>query len=187
MTENSTNTVVQLQNRVTAVMPLLNENLTAAHRDWMDCVIPRGAYEYCLSRHATALNLLGADERLLEPDLTFKACSTLFIDLRAAMNDMPANKKQEEQAKVDALLALYVANGFTEMHPLFNIPSKPAAPRTANEVAMRFGANADRELKGDGYHGEVLDSRPHPLVTLTIDGISEEKAHVILTILNSKA
>jgi hypothetical protein len=119
------NAIPQLKTCVTAVLPLLNENLTAAHRDWMNCVISRGAYEYCLSRHATALSLLGADDSLLEHDRSFTVCSTLFIDLRAAMSDVPADRKPGEQVKVDALHALYVDNGFTEMHPMFNIPAKP--------------------------------------------------------------
>jgi hypothetical protein len=123
---------------------------------------------------------------LLEQDRSFMVCSTLFIDLRTAITDLPAHKKPAEQAKVDALLALYVANGFTEMNKAYNIPAKPAAPRTANEVADRFGANNDREFHGEGYHGEVLNALPHPLVTLTINGISESKALTILSILKSK-
>lgn len=61
-----------------------------------------------------------------------------------------------------------------------------SAPHTAaNALARRLGANADRELSGHGYTGEVRDTLPAPTVCLDIQFASARKADAILAILNS--
>jgi hypothetical protein len=121
----STN-LIALQTRVAAVLPLLEANVGAAYREWMDGTLARGAYEYCLHRSAVASAIAGSPLDELVVEAAFLAGAPLFIDLHSAMKDVPSERQPGEQAKVDALHSLYIAQGFTEMHPHLKIPVLPS-------------------------------------------------------------
>jgi hypothetical protein len=120
-----TTQINELKTHVSAILPLLDANLGAANKEWMAGDISRGAYEYCLQRHAVALSIIGMDVSELNEDGAFKAGATLFIDLRSAIKDVPVEKRDSEQKKVDDFLSFYVDSGFTEEHALFKIPIRP--------------------------------------------------------------
>jgi len=92
---------------------------------------PNGAYQHTLKRHEIAsvlANLTQAkkDENVAstsDEDL-FKAGALLFIDLKYAVEDAPADEKAEMQQKVDALTQLYLDNGFTEKHFFYGYPTQ---------------------------------------------------------------
>lgn len=110
-----------LKERVTSVMPILNANLSAANAEWMRGDIPRGAFEYCLSRHATALELLSRDD--IDVEAAYRACAPLTIDIRTGLKDM--QDKTQTEGVMEAWLDCFRAAGFTEMNSFFGIPAKP--------------------------------------------------------------
>jgi hypothetical protein len=130
MSEN----LIQLQAHVAAVCPLLETNLCSAHQEWMEGKIARGAYAYCMQRHSAALAITGRPAADLDEDAAFRAGATLFIDLRAALKDVPCEQHAAEQAKVEALRAFYVQQGFTGTDAAFGIPVRPQAPAEAPVV-----------------------------------------------------
>lgn len=110
-----------LKERVTSVMPILDANLSAAHDEWMSGKIARGAFECCLSRHATALELLSLDD--IDPERAYRACAQITIDLRSGLGDM--QDKTKTDGVMEAWLDCFRAAGFTEMHKMLEIPVKP--------------------------------------------------------------
>lgn len=121
-----TEKILQLQAHVSAVQPLLVANLSAAHTEWMAGTLARGAYEYCLQRNSLAIALTSRPAADLDELEAFKAGAVLFMDLPYAVKDVPADRREGEQAKVDALRAFYVQNGYTEVHPFLKIPVRPS-------------------------------------------------------------
>lgn len=120
----------KLQAHVTALMPVLNANLSAAYAEWMSGKIARGAYEYCLSRHATAAALTGPLPAEVTADAAFAAGAQLFLDLRTGLKDIPEAERAPAQTEIDAMLALYREQGFTETSFGMRVPRKPAAAAT---------------------------------------------------------
>ena len=113
-----------LRERVKSIMPILNANLSAAHDEWMSGKIARGAFEYCLSRHATALELLSGEN--FDIETAYRACAPLTIDIRSGLKDTNDNGKTEEV--MAAWIECFRNAGFTEMHRLYNIPIRPVEP-----------------------------------------------------------
>jgi len=125
-----TQKITQLQARVTDILPLLDANLKAAYNEWMNGKISRGAYEYCLSRHGSAISMIGRNPIELNEDIVFKIGATFFIDLRSAIKDVPAVEMERAQKKIDDLLSFYVKSGFTETNKFLEIPALPETDRT---------------------------------------------------------
>lgn len=120
-----------LKNLVSRAMPILDKNLHAAHSEWMSGEIARGAYEYCLSRHTTAIELLSLDD--IDPERAFRACAPITIDLRTGLKDM--QDKTQSEGLMEAWLDCFRSAGFSEMHPLFDIPYKPNSDPETKHVA----------------------------------------------------
>lgn len=113
-----------LRNFLNEAMPLLDKNLSGTHDDYMAGKIPRGAYEYTLSRHANALNILSQDIGVFH---AHKVIAQNFIDLQSAIKFDIKTEEEKLQAQdlYDRFLKYYQECGFTEMHEFFNIPILP--------------------------------------------------------------
>lgn len=109
-----------LKTSLHGVMPILNANLEAAHKEWMAGSIAAGAFGYVRSRHETALAVLSRDD--IPAEDAYKACALLAIDLRCGVSEVADHAAA---AKVEAWWTCYQAAGFTEVHPLFNAPMLP--------------------------------------------------------------
>ena len=124
----------QLQEHMKGFFPVLDNNLAAAHDEYMNGEIANGAYQYVLSRHANATIIAKTEEVLkLEPQKVFITASAIFLDFGACLEDIKEPKKKKEfQDKVDNLEKLFIENGFTEKNPIFKIPEMPRkeAPTT---------------------------------------------------------
>jgi hypothetical protein len=118
-------TLIELKKRIAAVMPLLDANLAAARTEWMAGILARGAFEYCSTRHLTACHIVEAPPETLLEEPALLAGARLFIDLRSAMKDVPADRRAADEAKVEELRKFYAEQGFTAINPHFDIPMKP--------------------------------------------------------------
>lgn len=119
-----TSTLLKLRHHVTAILPLLGDNLGMAYKDYMAGTLARGAYEYCRTRHDSALTIVSSKVEQLDEDKALRVAATFFLDLRTALKDVPSCAQPAEQAKVDAMWAFFVECGFTQVSPLFDIPIK---------------------------------------------------------------
>lgn len=116
--------LLQLRQHVAAILPLLGDNLGLAYKDYMAGTLARGAYEYCRTRHDSALTIISSDIEQLDEDKALRVAATFFLDLRTALKDVPSCAQPAEQAKVDAMWAFFIECGFTQVSPLFDIPIK---------------------------------------------------------------
>lgn len=161
--------LTQLQAHLSAVLPLLSANLSAAYTEWTNGDLPRGAYEYCRARHATALALIHATSLDVPVDAAFAAGAPLFLDLRTALKDVPENERPSARAGVDALHALYRAQGFTDTCNVLRVPCKPAATHTVPDCTLEgkpvaladwgtLGSDALARIVGRQEPGAALES-----------------------------
>lgn len=102
---------------VAEAMPVLNANLAAAHQEYMDGAIAKGAFDYVLGRYATAARILSTDDLSFEDAL--QACARLTMDVRSGCSD--AARPDLLNRWVDFLREA----GFTDDHPLFGWPMRP--------------------------------------------------------------
>lgn len=115
--------IQSLKTSLTNVLPILDANLAAAYKEYMDGAIPRGAFEYVRSRHETALAAIARDD--IPADDAYKACALLAIDLRDGVKEVA--DQAEAEAQVEVWWQCYREAGFTEVHTLFDAPIRPDA------------------------------------------------------------
>jgi hypothetical protein len=128
-------TIIGLKQHIAAVMPLLDANLAAADKEWMAGTLAKGAFDYCSTRHLAAGHIVEANPAELNEEAALAAGARLFLDLRSALKDVPADRRAGEEAKVEGLRKFFVEQGFTAVNSLFNIPMRPT-PRAAASVAL---------------------------------------------------
>jgi hypothetical protein len=119
-------TITGLKEHIAAVMPLLDANMAAAYQEWMAGTLAKGAFDYCSTRHLTAGHIVEANPAELNEEAALAAGARLFIDLRSALKDVPADHLAVEEAKVENLREFFVEQGFTETNQVFDIPMRPA-------------------------------------------------------------
>lgn len=107
-----------LRKQLENIMPLLMDNCNAAYSEWMSGKIGRGAYEMCMSRYDVAY--LVSTDKSIDPQQAYKACASITIDLRTAINDAP-----DKAEMMDDWLKCYKDAGFSEMHVFFDFPIIP--------------------------------------------------------------
>lgn len=110
-----------LNHHLRQVMPILDANLSAAYREYMDGKIPNGAYQHVLSRHGIALAVIGDDS--IHPEAAYKGCALLAIDLRCGLEEMV--DKDVAMRHIDGWWQCYRDAGFSEIHALFESPQQP--------------------------------------------------------------
>lgn len=103
------------------VMPILDANLAAAHKEYMDGDIAAGAFGYVRSRHESACAVLTRDD--IKPEDAYKACALLAIDLRTGVKE--ATDQPEAEAQVEAWWQCYRDAGFTDVNKFFDAPMLP--------------------------------------------------------------
>lgn len=114
-------------------MPILDANLSAAHKEYMEGDISHGAFEYVRSRHETALNVISLNDNTTEvAQIAYNACALLAIDLRSGVKEVP--DKAEAQEKVEDWWQCYRNAGFTDVHEFFNSPTMPVQSIQLNLV-----------------------------------------------------
>ena len=119
-----TQTLEHLQILLRDVFPLIDSNLNRIKKDWQSGKIARSVFEFSLARHAIACEVLWKNKTELDENSTLNAVSTLFIDLRTALNHEIPEHKIDAQTKINTLHSFYIEHGFTETHPLLGIPCK---------------------------------------------------------------
>lgn len=116
-----------LRSSLEKIMPILDANLSAAHNEYMDCKISAGAYRVVRQRHENALVVLS--DNSIHPEVAYKACAALAIDLGSGVKDMP--NKEAAKTAVEDWWQCYRDAGFSEIHRFFDIPALPDdAPST---------------------------------------------------------
>lgn len=110
-----------LKDHLRQVMPILDANLSAAYREYMDGKIPNGAYQHVLSRHGIAITVIGDDS--IHPEVAYKGCALLAIDLRSGLDEMA--DKDTAKRLIDGWWQCYRDAGFNEIHALFKFPQQP--------------------------------------------------------------
>lgn len=123
-------TIIGLKEHIAAVMPLLDANLAAAHKEYMAGSLAKGAFNYCSTRHLTAAHIVEANPAELNEEAALAAGARLFLDLRTALKDVPADRRAAEEAKVENLREFFVKEGFTAINRHFDIPMRPAPSAT---------------------------------------------------------
>ena len=111
--------IAELQDQLAKIMPLLDQNISETHKEYMSGNLPAGAWRYVLGRHNTALNILDVPEESADADTTkfyFTTATWLTIDLRYIC------KQNEDNAPLERWLQFFVDNGFTETISVFNVP-----------------------------------------------------------------
>lgn len=127
MNTTQTMDIQSLKRNLISVMPVLNANLEAAHRDYMAGEIPAGAFHYVRTRHETACVVVSSED--MEAERAFKACALLAIDLRDGVKELSVSMT----GQVDAWWKCYQEAGFTEVNPFFNAPMLPSA-QTSEQI-----------------------------------------------------
>lgn len=120
MTSNFMN-LQSLKSHLQAVMPILDGNLAAAYREYMDGTLAAGAYRHVLSRHEIALAVISDDT--IHPETAYKGCALLAIDLRSGVEVMA--DKDEAKRLVNEWWQCYRGAGFTEINQYFEAPQQP--------------------------------------------------------------
>lgn len=113
--------IQSLKTSLTNVLPILDANLVAAHKEYVDGDIPRGAFEYVRSRHETALAVIARSD--IQSDDAYKACALLAIDLRCGVKVVA--DEAEAKVQVEAWWQCYRDAGFTEVNMFFDSPIRP--------------------------------------------------------------
>lgn len=120
--------IQSLRLHLTNVMPILNANLGAAHREYMAGELPAGAFHYVRSRHEAALEVLSRKD--MKPEAAFKTCALLAIDLRSGLEDS-IDQIPTALAQVEAWWQCYRDAGFSEVNPFFEAPMLPTSVNSA--------------------------------------------------------
>jgi len=110
--------IKDIQKQVSLIIPLLDKNFEMAQKEYESGELNRGAFNYVLGRHAMAYDSVhnnAVDE--MDPQELYKQLAILTIDIRAAVQDFPNQKKILRN-----WLKFYKKAGFTEMHSFLNIP-----------------------------------------------------------------
>lgn len=115
-------TIEELKVAVTAVMPILNANLSAAYTEYMDGTLNAGAYGVVRTRHENACIVL-ADAVPVDTLRAYEICALLTLDLRTGVKEMI--DKAEAASALNDWLAFYRSNGFTDDHKVFEFPTHP--------------------------------------------------------------
>lgn len=113
--------IQSLKTSLATVMPILNANLAAAHKEYMDGDITAGAFGYVRSRHESASAVLSRDD--IKAEDAYKACALLAIDLRTGVKEVA--DKAAAEAQVEVWWQCYRNAGFTEVNKLFGAPMLP--------------------------------------------------------------
>lgn len=99
-------------------LPFLDDNLSAAHREYMGCDIPAGAYRHVLMRHTLAYDVANRlSERTIQEDDAMMRCAMITMDIKTA---------QGAEAFLGRWLSCYDSAGFTDRHALFGFPVRPS-------------------------------------------------------------
>lgn len=110
--------IQDIQKQVSLIIPLLDKNFEMAQKEYESGELNRGAFNYVLGRHAMAYDSIhNSAVNEMEPQELYKQLAILTIDIRAAVQDLPDQKKILKN-----WLKFYRKAGFTEMHSFFNIP-----------------------------------------------------------------
>lgn len=116
-----------LKTVLTAAMPILDVNLDAANKEYMDGKLSAGAFQIVLGRHTVAYQVLTSED--IAADTAYAACALVAIDLRTGVADMPDTPAA--QRVLDSWWACYRNAGYTATNQLFNVPSLPEKHCTA--------------------------------------------------------
>lgn len=111
--------IQSLKKNLISVMPILDANLEAAHREYMAGEIPAGAFHYVRTRHETACVVIAREDQNAEA--AFKSCALLSMDLRAGASEVTTPTEGQEEAWWQC----YRDAGFTGIHPYFKCPTLP--------------------------------------------------------------
>lgn len=125
-------TITGLKEKIAAVMPLLDANLTAAYNEWMSGSLAKSAFEYCSTRHLAAGHIMEANPEELVEEAALAASARLFLDLRSALKDVPTERKASAEAMVQGLRDFLITQGFTETNVFFDIPMRPVSAVSAS-------------------------------------------------------
>lgn len=110
--------IKDIQKQVSLIVPLLDKNFEMAQKEYESGELNRGAFNYVLGRHAMAYDSIhNSAVNEMDPEELCKQLSILTIDIRAAVQDFPDQKKILKN-----WLKFYKKAGFTEMHSFWNIP-----------------------------------------------------------------
>jgi hypothetical protein len=146
-----------LQTHLSRVLPILDANLSAAYREYMDGKIPAGAYHYVLARHGDVLTVI--NDSTMPAEIAYRACAAVAIDLRSGIADLA--DKSAAQALADGWWQCYRDAGFIEINPYLNIPKHPEPMRAVSPAVTK--AEADTTLRGDLPKGAfVTVIQPQP-------------------------
>lgn len=118
--------VLALQKAIGDIQPLLNANLGKAHEEMMDSKISKGAYNMCLFRHGSALQLSGLSSNDIDFDKALDAAALFIIDARSMIKDLPLSEQKAAEEKVQAYRDFLIEKGLTATNKLFDIPCKPS-------------------------------------------------------------
>lgn len=110
-----------LKQNLINVMPILNANLAAAHKEYMDGDIPAGAFGHVRSRHEMACVVISNDD--IKAEYAYQSCALLAIDLRSGIKEVVGS----DSGLLDAWWQCYRDAGFTEVNPIFKTPMLPSA------------------------------------------------------------
>jgi hypothetical protein len=108
----------RLKMQLQEIIPLLEINRSLAYKEWMDGVISRGSFEY-VSQRADMAIFYTQQEITSDLDVALKQCAFITIDLQSVIKDMP-----EKKDILENWLMFYKDVGFTDNHPVFDIPFK---------------------------------------------------------------
>jgi hypothetical protein len=144
--------IEELKVAVTAVMPILDANLSAAYTEYMDGSLSAGAYGVVRTRHENACIVLSGTLPV-DPLRAYEVCAMLTIDLRTGIKDMPDQKQAKNEFNV--WMDFYRRSGFTEDHKVFEFPTHP----TLKSVALVAPQNTQGSPHPD--IAELVTKLPH--------------------------
>jgi hypothetical protein len=117
--------LTELRGHFRRVQPILEANLAAAHREYMDGKIAAGAYGHVRSRLETALFVLANE--------VIQSCALLAIDLRSGLTEVV--DRDEAQQHIDDWWQCFREAGFTEVHPFFRAPQRPPGLKNVSTIS----------------------------------------------------
>lgn len=124
-------TTVDLKAALSAVMPILNANLSAAYTEYMDGTISGGAYGVVRTRHENACIVLDGT-MIIDALRAYEVCAMLTLDLRTGIKEMA--DQSQAKASFNEWVAFYRRSGFTEDHKVFDFPTHPTLKSVAQEA-----------------------------------------------------
>jgi hypothetical protein len=149
MTDTTEQAFQALKALLNEVLPVLDQNLGSAHREYLDGQIPHGAYGYVLGRHSNACALLALegeihDEAALEK--AYQTASRLTFDLKTGCRDA-ANP-----ALLEKWMRFFDGIGFTDRHKPFEYPQRPV-PQQPVPQHPAADAPGDRNARSGEHLG----------------------------------